>query len=75
MDRKPDDLPTHTVARPQGMRAMSDIKVAKCIACGQFMNCNEIDAHCDFTPDNAFGPERVEWTCGPCVRAAKEARE
>jgi len=49
------------------------LTVEKCVECGQFMNCDEIDARCEFTPDNAFGPERIEWTCGPCVRAATSA--
>lgn len=52
----------------EGSERLGGVNVARCVACGQFMNCEEIDAHCDFTPDTPFGPERVEWTCGPCVR-------
>ncbi len=42
----------------------TDIRVERCVGCGLWMNCDEIDARYEFTPDG----ER-EWTCGPCVRA------
>lgn len=44
------------------------LHVEKCVECGQFMNCEEIDARMAFIPDSPFGPERTEWTCGPCAR-------
>lgn len=51
------------------------MRVEKCVECGQFMNCEEIDAHCYFEPDSEFSIERVEWTCGPCWRAASTLLE
>lgn len=50
----------------------TDLRVERCVACGKFMNCEEIDARCKFTPDSEFNVEQTEWTCGPCVRREQE---
>ena len=50
----------------------ADLKVERCVSCGKFMNCEEIDAHCEFTPDSDYSTEQANWTCGPCVRAGHD---
>ena len=51
-----------------------ELRVQKCVACGQFMNCEGPDAHCEFTPDSDHSIEAVEWTCGTCRRRQREDR-
>jgi hypothetical protein len=46
----------------------TDLHIERCVECGKFMNCEEIDARNHFEPDSHFGPEVSVWTCGPCVR-------
>ncbi len=54
------------------MMVARELNVQRCIGCGKFMNCEEIDARCKFTPDSDYSIESVEWTCGPCVRAERD---
>ena len=51
----------------------SNLRIERCVECGKFMNCEEIDARCVFTPDSDYSIEKTEWTCGPCVRAERAA--
>jgi hypothetical protein len=50
----------------------TDLHVERCVVCGKFMNCDEIDARSEFTPDSDRSIESVEWTCGPCVRSERD---
>jgi len=52
---------------------VSSAGTMRCVDCGRFMACTDPDARHDFEPDNHFGPERNEWTCGPCMRERKSA--
>lgn len=46
----------------------SDVmRIAECEVCGEFMNCDEIDA--------AYMAETDSWFCGPCVRQRHECRD
>lgn len=50
----------------------TELTVERCVACGQFMNCEEIDASCEFTPDSDYSIESTRWTCGPCNRRKRD---
>lgn len=44
----------------------------KCASCGKFIGLDQFDdAHCDYEPLSEYGPERIEWICGRCVKAGR----
>jgi hypothetical protein len=53
-------------------------KMVKCCTCGRFVGLHEMAsgaAKFHFVPDNHFGPEETEWTCGKCAKEEASLRQ
>lgn len=48
-------------------RKTPKLKPVRCARCNRFMSVKDLDeGHCDFTPDTAFTPEKIEWVHKRC---------
>lgn len=69
MHRNSDTGPGYSAYGPEGHGYFEPRwTTPRCVECGRFTNCEDPDASCDYTPDSDRSSERIEWTCGPCVR-------